>query len=95
MKYEFEETREEELVKDLLPENEDKTLVIESVIKTSGKISIEDCNVVFDLQKGASLEGNKIKFVDSEILFIGSSNKPVIQIEDGDIEFEVIGEKIV
>ena len=93
MKYEFEETREEELVKDLLPENEDKTLVIESVIKTSGKISIEDCNVVFDLQKGASLEGNKIKFVDSEILFIGSSNKPVIQIEDGDIEFE--GCKIV
>lgn len=87
MGYEFQETREEVIVTMIEGEYEEKTLVIESSVK--GKdIVFEDCNIIFDLSKGAAISGNKIRLVDCEILFIGSNEEPVIKAEKSNIEIE-------
>lgn len=89
MKYQFSEEKSEKVVNRFGNEVEDKTIWIDSRIEFSSEKVIEDCNIIFDVGKGAGFKTNKrLTFIDCEILFIGSSKDSVISVTGNTVSFD-------
>lgn len=86
----FEEEREEVLLGSNGKEYEDATVIINSALSLTTDLSIESCNVLFDISSGASItsKGNCIKIIDSCVVFDGESQDVINSFVDCKIVFE-------
>ena len=71
-------------------ENEDVEVVIDEKVTLTVDTVFEDCNILIDLSKCGciNISDKKLKFVDSNIIFKGNSDKAGIECNMGNIIIE-------